>query len=106
MRVDDDLQKDITLSAERIESYIVGITREQLQTDFKTQDAIVRNIEIIGEAARQLSDEFRNAHPQVPWSDIIAMRNILAHAYHSVALDEVWRAATIDAPELVRQLGA
>ena len=68
--------------------------------------AIIRLIEVIGEAARQVSAEFRASHPEIPWRAIIGMRNELIHAYRHVNLDNVWQVATESVPELIAQLEA
>jgi uncharacterized protein with HEPN domain len=104
MRRDEDYLRDILTAAELIQVFIEGLTREDFASDLKTQAAVIREIEIIGEAARQCSDDFRSSHPAVPWPDVVGMRNVLAHAYHGVVVDEVWLAATRDVPELVREL--
>src|SRR5437764_305530 len=87
MRSDDDYLSDILTAAELIHSFIEGVTRDDFAKDLKTQSAVIRQIEIIGEAARQCSDQLRSSHPAVPWPDVIGMRNVLAHAYHGVAVD-------------------
>ena len=66
--------------------------------------ACERGIEIIGEAARGVSDEFRRAHPDVAWSAIIATRHIISHEYDDVQDDKVWRMLTTHVPRLVAQL--
>ncbi len=63
--------------------------------------AIIRQLCIIGEATSKLSTTFREEHPEVPWRDVIAMRNILLHAYRHVDLDKVWVAVSEDAPALL-----
>jgi len=63
-------------------------------------------LEIIGEAARRLSDEFRAAHPGIPWRKVIGLRNVLAHRYDEVDDVEVWRLAREEIPPLVQQLEA
>lgn len=63
-------------------------------------------MEIIGEAARRLSDEFRAAHPGIPWRKVIGLRNVLAHRYDEVDDVEVWRLAREEIPPLVQQLEA
>ena len=68
--------------------------------------AAERLLEIIGEASNQLSDKFRAAHPDVPWSDIVALRVLLAHHYHRVDVEQVWSIATSSVPDLVRHLDA
>ncbi len=69
-----------------------------------TYDAVVRNLEIIGEACSHLEEEFRGSHPHIPWTQIIGMRNKLAHEYWDIDPDIVWQAATVEAPELKKQL--
>ena len=72
--------------------------------DRRTQLAVERQIEIIGEAARRVSDGLKEAHPEIPWRKIIAQRHILAHEYGQVQQDRIWRVAVIHIPELIRQL--
>ncbi len=67
-------------------------------------DAVVRNLEIIGEACSHLEEEFKDTHPNIPWAQIIGMRNKLAHEYWDIDIDIVWQAATIEAPQLQKQL--
>lgn len=64
------------------------------------QDAVIRQIEIIGEASRQLSNVFRNEHDHIPWTDIIGMRHRIAHDYMNVDLDIVWEVTQQDLPVL------
>ena len=70
------------------------------------QDAVLRNLEIIGEASRRLDQTFRNAHPEIPWRDIAGLRNVLIHDYPGVNLAEVWRICQRDVPELKLQVAA
>ena len=65
---------------------------------------IVHHLQIVGEAARQLSDEFTGVHPEIPWARIISMRNILVHNYFGIDLEEVWSAVERDIPELKRKV--
>jgi len=74
--------------------------RESFLNDVKTQDAVIRRIEVIGEAARRLSDELRSGHGELPWSRIIGMRNELAHGYFSVDLNIIWIAAAERLPAM------
>ena len=64
------------------------------------QDAVIRQLEIVGEASRQLSAEFRRRHDQVPWDEIVGMRNRIAHEYFDIDLDVIWEIVTHDIPTL------
>jgi len=68
--------------------------------DFIVQDAVVRQLEIIGEATKRVSDEFRSKYPDIPWSDMAGMRDVLIHDYIDVDLDIVWKTASESIPEL------
>ena len=72
--------------------------------DEKTQNAVIRQIEIIGEASRHVSVELRTAIPDIPWGKMIGMRNILIHQYEGVDADEVWRTVDHELPTLKRQI--
>ncbi len=74
---------------EAIATYTVG-GRDAFMADRKTQDAVIRNLEIIGEAVKRLSPSLTNAHPGVPWRQIAGMRDKLVHDYFGVDLDLVW----------------
>ena len=84
----------------QIESYTAEIDRDVFEADDMRQDAVIRQIEIIGEASRQLSDDFQDEHNHVPWSDIIGMRNRIAHDYMNIDLDIVWEVIHHDLPTL------
>jgi len=92
---DDRIYIDhILQSIERIESYITGKDHTAFSDDLLTQDAVVRQLEIIGEATKRISENLRIINPQVPWSDMAGMRDILIHDYIDVDLDIVWKTAT------------
>jgi uncharacterized protein with HEPN domain len=74
--------------------------REHFLQDRKTQDAVVRNLEIIGEASKRLSDDLKQSQPQVPWKQIAGMRDRLIHAYFGVDLNLVWEVVEKRLPEL------
>lgn len=81
-----------------------GMTREELQTDTRTQLALVRAITVIGEAARHMSEALVSKNPDVPWKRIIGMRHKLVHDYFETDLEVVWTTATVHIPELVALL--
>jgi uncharacterized protein with HEPN domain len=82
--------RDIVDAIEAIEAYSVS-SYEEFLADGKTQDAILYNLIIIGEAANQISDEFQDGHATIPWSSMIGTRNIIVHGYDQVKLQIVWR---------------
>ncbi|MFN8625542.1 MAG: DUF86 domain-containing protein [Candidatus Binatia bacterium] len=85
----------------RIESYTHG-GRGAFLIDTKTQDAVMRNLEVIGEAVKNLSVDLRTKHPEVPWNRIAGMRDVLIHEYFGVRLETVWNAVEHRLPELKR----
>jgi uncharacterized protein with HEPN domain len=85
---------------ERVERHLAGITREEFFEAELVQDGVVRQLEIIGEAARNLPEGFREEHPDIPWGQIVGMRNRLIHAYFQVDLAIVWEIAELDLPVL------
>ncbi len=95
---------DIASAATRILSFIDGLTREDFLEDTKTQSAVLHQLLVLGEATKRLSDEFRNEHSEIEWRLMAGMRDILIHAYDTVDLDEVWKTATKDVPDLLSQI--
>jgi uncharacterized protein with HEPN domain len=82
----------------QIETYVSGITYEHFAASRMCHDAVIRQIEVIGEATKNLSDNTRVSTPDIPWKDIAGMRDILIHQYFGVDLGAVWDTATIDLP--------
>lgn len=89
---------------EQINEYVDGIERATFDANPMLQDAVVRQLEIVGEASRQLTDSFRDRHDDIPWRAIIGMRNRIAHDYLNIDLDIVWEVVQRDLPELSRQI--
>ena len=87
-----------------IESYLKDKSYEELEKNRMLQDAVIREIEIIGEASKNLSTEFRNKYPDIPWRQIAGMRDKLIHGYFGVDLGAVWDTATKDIPSLKEKL--
>jgi uncharacterized protein with HEPN domain len=84
----------------RICNYIHGLTYEQFMKDTRTQDAVMRNLEVIGEAVKRLSPELKRAHPEIPWREMARMRDKLIHHYFGVNYDVVWSVASQQIPDL------
>lgn len=97
---------DILLSARRAVGYVQGVDRARFDADLLLQDAVVRRIELVGEAAGKVSRETQEALPDVPWREISGMRNRLAHEYFRVDLDIVWRVVTVELPVVIPVLEA
>jgi len=81
-----------------------GVTRERFESDQFVQLSVERLLLNIGEAARRVSIELRNNHPEIPWAQIIAQRNVLVHEYGEIRPELVWLTAVRDVPELLRRL--
>ena len=90
----------------KIEIILDGLTYEGFIADWKSQDIIIRNLEIIGEAAGHIDEELTGKHPDVAWRNAKGMRNFLIHAYFQVDLDEIWKTANNDIPVLKLQIAA
>ena len=103
-RSDHDFLSDIREALQRIEEYSHGLTYEQFISDLKTQDAVVRNLEIIGEAAKNVSDTFRRQHPNIAWSELAKLRDKLIHHYFGVNFDIVWDVISEYLPEIKNQI--
>lgn len=98
---DDSIYIDHILnSINRILEYISGKDREAFEADQLTQDAVVRQLEVIGEATKRVSKELRSKNPDIPWSDMAGMRDVLIHDYIDVDLGVVWKTASEDIPNL------
>ena len=105
MRKDDTIRLRHMLDAAReAMSFVRGRTRADLDTDRQLVLSLVKEIEIIGEAAYQLSEESRANIPDMPWEDIIGMRHRLVHAYFDINLEILWRTVEDDLPALVSLL--
>jgi|ERR1043166_387854 uncharacterized protein with HEPN domain len=87
-----------------IESFLEGVQKEQFLASKEKQAAVIRTLEVIGEAVKGLPAEFTQNHPGIPWRDIAGMRDNLIHEYFAVDLEEVWKTITKDLPELKTQL--
>lgn len=91
---------DILSSINNIEKYTKGMSREGLADDQKTYDAVIRNLEIIGEAVNNLPKQFTVKHKDIPWNKIISMRNKIIHEYFGVDEEILWQTINEDLPFL------
>jgi len=95
---------DILEAARLIRSFIHDVDKERFDDSPLIQSAIIRQMEIIGEATKRLSDKFKSEHSEIPWRKIAGMRDILIHAYDHVDLNEVWNAAQTSMPALIKSI--
>jgi uncharacterized protein with HEPN domain len=92
---------DLALASRRVLEFLGDQSFESFSQDLKTQSAVVLQILILGEAAKRLSSEFRDRYPEIPWSDIMRMRDKLIHHYEDIDPREIWQAAQQDIPALL-----
>ena len=95
---------DMLDAARAVEEFTSPVKFGQYLEDRKLRMAVERAVEIIGEAARRVSDDFRGVHPEIPWKKIIGQRNVLVHEYGEVRHERMWVLATADIPGLIRKL--
>ena len=93
-RADGDYLRGIREAVRRIRMYTEGMTYSRFLADIMTQDAVIRNLEIIGEATKNLSEALRRKYPDVPWKGMAGVRDRLIHHYFGVNLDIVWDIVT------------
>ncbi len=102
MRMDDEIRlRHMLDAASEALSFAEGRTRGDLDTDRQLVLALVKDIEIVGEAANQVTEPTRQRLPEMPWERIVGMRNRLVHAYFDINLDIVWKTVREDLPELI-----
>lgn len=87
-----------------IESYTKNVSKEEFQKHLEKQDAIIRRLEIIGEAVKNLSPELKKKNPDIPWQDIAGMRDVLIHHYFCLNFDLVWKTSKEILPEFKKQI--
>jgi len=93
-------RRDILQAARLIGTYVKGVTETEFRQDTEKQDAVIRRIEIIGEATAHLNEKTRQTVPELPFRKMRGMRNIVAHDYAGVDVSIVWEVATIYVPEV------
>jgi uncharacterized protein with HEPN domain len=103
-RADVEFLADSKEAIVRVTSYMEDLSYDQFLADKKTQDAVVRNLEIIGEAAKNITGELKTRYPQIPWKDLAGVRDKLIHHYFGVNFDIVWNIVKQDLPQVLSQL--
>ena len=98
------LLQDMREAMQKIARYVSGMDRVAFLADDKTADAVVRNVEIIGEASKQMPEDFKTLYPLIPWTQMAGMRNRIVHDYAGVDLELVWNVVTKPLPALEKQL--
>jgi len=87
-------------SISKIQSYTKGMDAKGFESDFRAQDAVMRRLEIIGEASKGLLPETKAKYPQIQWKEIVGMRDVLTHAYFGISMGRVWKVVEEDVPKL------
>lgn len=95
---------DILEAARLACGYLAGKTEEEFYHDVEKQDAVIRRLEIIGEAARRISEETKNTMPDLPWKEMVGMRNFLVHEYDGVDVSVVWDTVQVHLPKVIKIL--
>src|SRR5215211_6583026 len=104
MSRDDTYMVDILESAKIALNYVAGKSWDEFYEDTQCQDAVLRRIEIIGEASRHISPQTRKKYPQIPWRELSMLRNLVIHQYDAVDINQVWDTAQNRLPPLVSEL--
>lgn len=95
---------DMLAAARECTGYVAGLSRDEYLRNMLVRRAVERTVEIVGEAARKVSDQGRRELPGVAWGAIVATRHILAHEYDDVDHEQIWRVVSVHVPRLVEQL--
>lgn len=103
-RGDKEFLSDIEEAIKRIKTYTRNMSYQKFLKDTKTQDAVVRNLEIIGEAVKNISESLKAEYPNIPWKDMARVRDKVIHFYFGVNYDIVWSVAKEDLPQVAEQI--
>ena len=96
--------EDMLKYAQNVEEIVGGLTYDEFVGDIRVYYSVMKNIEVIGEAANMLTRHFRETHKELPWRQIVSMRNVLVHGYAQVSDIDLWQTATNDIPQLREQV--
>ena len=95
---------DILINIQDIESFSKDISKENFKTDKLKQNAIIRSLEVIGEAAKNIPNNFREKYPEIPWKKISGFRDVLIHEYFGIKISRIWNVIEKDLPDLREKL--
>jgi uncharacterized protein with HEPN domain len=95
---------DIVLACREINQFVGGLTQKQFVANSLVRSAVIYQMQIVGEAAKRVSAEFRASHPSVPWRQMAGMRDRLIHGYDDINLGIVWHVATVEVPLALSRL--
>ena len=104
MRRDDALLLDMLVAARKAARFVDGLTYSQYERSDLHQNALFKALEIVGEAASRVSEATKEAHPEIPWREIVGLRNRIVHVYFEIDLGVVWQIAHEDIPDLIARL--
>jgi uncharacterized protein with HEPN domain len=104
MKRDEAVLLDLFRAARLVLEFKQGMDKAAFLDDLKTQSSVLHQLMVMGEAAKRLSDDFRDQHAEIPWRLIAGMRDNLIHGYDIVDLEEVWKTADCDVPQLLAWL--
>ena len=96
--------EDVLESFDKILRYTENLTEKEFEANDEKQDAVIRRIEIVGEAIKSVPDDIRLQYPRVPWRAMAGMRDILIHQYFGVSIANVWKVVTSDIPKLKEEI--
>jgi uncharacterized protein with HEPN domain len=95
---------DMVQAIKLIQGFVTALSYEDYLDSRRDQMAVERGLEILGEAARRISNEFQQAHPEIDWRNTIGLRNVIAHRYEQVQQDQIWAIVMVELPRLLAQL--
>ncbi len=101
---DDAYLLDILTAARRILLYADGLSWERFRDESLMQDAILRNLLVVGEAAQRISEGLKDQHPEVPWRPMAGMRNWIVHEYFRLDMERIWQTVREDVPALIASI--
>lgn len=101
---DDAHLLDILIHARRVREFTTGVTPERFEADPMLHSAVAYNLQIVGEAARKVSQEFRDSRPEIPWKGMIDLRTLLVHEYFRINLRRIWEIAEKEIPPLIEKI--